>query len=98
MLSSILMGAMCWWYSFIVTYRMLGWAFVCIGVLCGGLGVVPMAIYAAANRGDAVAFLSVTAALAMTVIPRSIAKSIRMRIVMRRNAARARVGYWLPGE
>ena len=96
--SSVLMGVMCWWHSIIVTYRLLGWACVCVGVLCGGIGVVPMAIYAAVTRSDGVIFVNLTMALVLTLIPRFIARSIKIRLAMRREAARTKEGYWTVGE
>src|ERR1035438_3185364 len=42
--SSIFTGVTCWWYSFIICYRELGTAAVIVGVLGGGIGVVPLAV------------------------------------------------------
>src|ERR1700733_4570745 len=46
--SSLLIGIVCWWQSFIVTYRLLGGGALIAGTLCLGIGVVPGALYATA--------------------------------------------------
>jgi hypothetical protein len=78
-LSSLLTGIVCWWQSFIVTYRLLGGTVLAIGTLCGIIGVVPPALYATAARNDGVTFGEIAVTLVLTVAGRFIAKAITNR-------------------
>jgi hypothetical protein len=86
--SSWLIGAVCWWQSFIVTYRLLGLFSVVTGLLFGGVGVVPFALFAVAAKGDWNIFgnlmITLNLTLAARVLARIIAKrAARMRLAIR---------------
>lgn len=88
--SSVFIGGVCWWQSFIVTYRLLGWLSVVAGLLLAGVGVVPMALFATVlkRQRDVLAYLLTEAAL--TVVPRLAARFITNRAERMRVAAVAR--------
>lgn len=77
--SSLFVGGVCWWHAFIVTYRLMGWLAVVIGVLLAGIGVVPMALFAAGVRNDWEIFRDLMAAAILTIVPRIIARFITKR-------------------
>jgi len=91
--SSIVIGGVCWWQSVIVTYRMLGWLCVVVGLALVGLGVVPMALAITAARGEWSEFGSLLATAALTLIPRYIAKSMTRRATKAQFAGRAKTYY-----
>lgn len=78
-ISSFIIGGVCWWQSFIVTYRMLGWLSVVIGLLFAGLGVVPMALVATGMRGDRDVFGDLLLGAGLTLLPRYAAKFMTNR-------------------
>jgi hypothetical protein len=87
-LSSWFIGGVCWWQSFIVTYRLLGLLSVATGLLFAGVGVVPIALFASASRGQWNIFgnlmITLNLALAARVLARIIAnRSARMRLANR---------------
>ncbi len=73
-LSTLFIGLVCWWQAFIVTYRMMGWLATSIGLLCVGVGVVPIGIFATATNGDRAAFANILTAAFLTVAGRVIAR------------------------
>ncbi|HVW10487.1 MAG TPA: hypothetical protein VHC90_17990 [Bryobacteraceae bacterium] len=77
--TSLFVGGVCWWQSLIATYRLLGWLAVSIGILCGGVGVVPMALFATGVRGNWDLFRDIAIGGILTVVPRIIAKFIEKR-------------------
>jgi hypothetical protein len=77
--SSLLIGIVCWWQSFIVTYRLLGGVALMIGTLCMGIGVVPAALYATASRNDAGTFGEILVPLVLTAAARFLARAITGR-------------------
>lgn len=77
--SSIFVGAACWSYSLVATYRILGRLSVAIGLLFAGLGVVPIAIYGAVLRGHRDVFWNVLGGVVLTIAPRMLAKLIVSR-------------------
>ena len=78
--SALLIGIVCWWESFIVTYRMLGVLAVIVGTLFAGVGVVPLAIFASASRDDGGTFGEIMLMLVLALVARSMAKRIVNRI------------------
>jgi hypothetical protein len=78
-ISSIVIAGVCWWHSFIVTFRLLGWLATAVGILCGGIGVIPMALLATAAKGDWDVFAAIIAALSLAIAPRLIARSLGNR-------------------
>ena len=77
--SSLLIGIVCWWQSFIVTYRLLGGVALIAGTLCMGIGVVPAALFATASRNDGSTFGEILVALVLTVAARFLARAITNR-------------------
>ncbi len=77
--SSLFVGGVCWWQSLIVTYKLLGWLAVSVGLICGGVGVVPMALFATGVRNDWDLFRDISLGAFLTVVPRIIAKFIEKR-------------------
>ena len=77
--SSLLIGIVCWWQSFIVTYRLLGGGALIAGTLCLGIGVVPGALYATASTNDGLTFGEIMVTLVLTIAARFIAKAITSR-------------------
>lgn len=77
--SSVFVGGVCWWHAFIVTYRLMGWLATVIGVLLAGIGVIPMALFAAGVKNDWEIFRDLVAASILTIVPRIIAKFITAR-------------------
>jgi hypothetical protein len=88
--SSLYVAGVCWVHCFIVTYRMMGWLAVMTGLLFAGVGVVPMALLATATKGDWNTFGGLSATLALTLIPRILAKLIARRSARMQLSARAR--------
>ena len=83
--SSIFTGFTCWWYSFIICYRALGTAALIVGVLGGGLGVVPVAVVGVFIRSFWAPelwaiFRNLIIALALVFGPRALAAFIAYRI------------------
>jgi hypothetical protein len=72
-------ASVCWWQSFIVTYRLLGGIALISGILCVGIGVVPAALFATASTSDRLAFGEIMATLVLTVAARFLAKAITSR-------------------
>jgi hypothetical protein len=54
--SSLLIGIVCWWQSLIATYRLPGGTALIAGTVFMGIGVVPAALFAAANTNDGLTF------------------------------------------
>ena len=77
--SSLLIGIVCWWQSFIVTYRLLGGVALIAGTLCMGVGVVPAALYATAARNDGGTFGEILLTLVLMIAGRFLAKAITGR-------------------
>ena len=77
--SSLLIGIVCWWQSFVVTYRLLGGAALIAGTLCMGIGVVPAALFATASTNDGLTFGEIMVTLVLTVAARFLAKAITSR-------------------
>lgn len=92
-ISSLLIGGVCWWQSCIVTFRLLGWLAVAIGLLLAGVGVVPMALFATAVKGDWIVFGEILAGVFLTVIPRLIAKFMTNRTARMNAATRPKTYY-----
>jgi hypothetical protein len=83
--SSIFTGFTCWWYSFIICYRVLGTAALIVGVLFGGIGVVPLAVVGVFIRSFWapelwVTFWNLILALALVFGPRVLVAFIAYRI------------------
>ncbi len=75
--SSLLIGIVCWWQSFIVTYRLLGGGCsVIAGTVFMGIGVVPAALFATASTNDDLTFGEIMVTLVLTVAARVLAKAI----------------------
>lgn len=77
--SSLLIGIVCWWQSFIVTYRLLGGAALIAGTLCMGVGVVPAALFATASRNDGGTFGEIMLTLVLAIAARFLARAINGR-------------------
>jgi hypothetical protein len=77
--SALLIGIVCWWQSFIVTYRLLGGAVLIAGTLFMGIGVVPAALFATASTNDGLTFGEIMVTLVLTVAARFLAKAITSR-------------------
>ncbi len=77
--SSLYMGGVCWWQALIVTWHLLGSFAVSIGLLCAGIGVIPMALFATgvSNQWDPFRDLIISAIL--TIVPRIVANFITKR-------------------
>ncbi len=88
--SSLFVGVVCAWQSVIVGYRLMGWLAVVTGLMFAGVGVVPMALLASANKGEWNTFGSLSAALALTIIPRVLAKLIAKRSARMKLSGRTR--------
>jgi hypothetical protein len=78
--SAILFGIVCWWQSFIVTYRMLGGLALIAGTLFAGVGVVPLALFAAATGGQGGTLGEIVAVLVLMLIARLLAKAVEHRL------------------
>jgi hypothetical protein len=89
-LSSWLIGGVCWWQSFIVTYRLLGLISVATGLLFAGVGVVPMALVASAAKGEWNIFGNLMITLNLTLAARVLARIIAKRAARMRLAIRPR--------
>jgi len=89
-LSSWFIGGVCWWQSFIVTYRLLGLLSVATGLLFAGVGVVPIALFASASRGQWNIFGNLMITLNLTLAARILARIIAKRAARMRLAIRAR--------
>jgi hypothetical protein len=92
-MTSVFIGAVCWWQSVIVTYRMLGWLCVATGLLFVGVGVVPLAVIATASKGEWIVFVDLMGALALTLISRLIARVMSNRAARLNLAGRTRTHY-----
>jgi hypothetical protein len=77
--SSLLIGIVCWWQAFIVTYRLLGGVALIAGTICMGIGVVPAALYATASRNDGGTFGEIMVTLVLTVAARFLVRAITGR-------------------
>jgi hypothetical protein len=77
--SALLIGIVCWWQSFIVTYRLLGGAALIVGTLCMGIGVVPAALFATASTNDDLTFAEIMVTLVLTLTAWFLAKAITSR-------------------
>ncbi|HEY4086565.1 MAG TPA: hypothetical protein VGM43_11540 [Bryobacteraceae bacterium] len=77
--SSLFMGGLCWWQSLIVTWHLLGSFAVSVGLLCAGVGVIPMALFATAVRGQWDPFRDLAISAILTLVPRIVAKFIAKR-------------------
>ena len=69
--SSYLLGFTWWVFSFIVTYRTLGAAWLLIGVFTG-LGVIPLAVVGILVRGLWTAVPDLIFAVAITFLPKAL--------------------------
>jgi len=77
--SSLYMGGVCWWQALIVTWHLLGSFAVSVGLLCAGIGVVPMALFATGVRGQWDPFRDLAISAILTLVPRIVAKFIAKR-------------------
>jgi len=77
--SSLFMGGVCWWQSLIVTWQLLGSFAVSVGLLCAGIGVIPMALFATGARGQWDPFRDLAISAILTLVPRIVAKFIAKR-------------------
>ena len=78
--SSLLIGIVCWWQSFVATYRLLGGVALIAGTVCMGIGVVPAALYATASANDGGTFGEIIVTLVLTVAARIMARAIASRV------------------
>jgi hypothetical protein len=78
--SAVLIGIVCWWQSFIVTYRLLGGLALIAGTLFAGVGVVPLALFATATRDDGGTFGEIIVTLALTLVARGTATMVVNRL------------------
>ena len=92
--SSLFVGLVCWWQAFIVTYRLLGWLCVVTGLFFGGVGIVPLALFATAGRGDWDVFGNILATAALTLVARSVAKTITKRRLRKQLPGKPNT-YWI---
>src|SRR5260370_38199541 len=92
MYSSIFTGFVCWWYSFIVSYRVLGGFWLGVGLLVGGIGIVPIAIIGTAIAGLWLLFWNVVLAIVLTFAPRVLASVIAYRYAKHEEAERQEAG------
>lgn len=76
---SLFVGGVCCWHAFIVTYRLLGWLAAAVGVLLGGVGIVPMALFATGVRNEWEIFRDLMAGAILAIVPRIIARFITNR-------------------
>ena len=86
--SSILIGFVCWWHCVVVADRLLGSLVTAVGLLCGGIGVVPAALFASARERDWDFVSNILVLTLLMVIARTVAKLItarapRTRLVLR---------------
>jgi uncharacterized membrane protein len=79
-ISSLLTAGVCWWQSLIVTYHLMGWFAVVMGLFFAGVGVVPMAILASAAKGQWDTFGNLMATLGLTLLARILARIIANRV------------------
>jgi hypothetical protein len=77
--SSFYMGGVCWWQALIVTWKLLGSFAVSVGLLCAGIGVIPMALFATGVRGEWDLFRDLAISAILTLVPRIVAKFITKR-------------------
>jgi hypothetical protein len=77
--SSLFMGGVCWWQALIVTWKLLGSFAVSVGLLCAGVGVIPMALFATGVRGEWDLFRDLVTSAILTLVPRIVAKFIARR-------------------
>jgi hypothetical protein len=77
--SSVFMGGVCWWQSLIVTWHLLGSFAVSVGLLCAGVGVIPMALFATGVRGQWDPFRDLAVSAILALVPRIVAKFITRR-------------------
>jgi hypothetical protein len=78
-ISSLFMGSVCWWQALIVTWQLLGSFAVSVGLLCAGIGVIPMALFATGVRGQWDPFRDLIISAILTLVPRIVAKFITKR-------------------
>jgi hypothetical protein len=88
--SSLFIGGVCCWHSFIVTYRLMGSLAVIMGLMFAGVGVVPMALLASATRSDWSIFENLAVTLVLTILPRILAKIIAKRSARMQLSTRGR--------
>jgi hypothetical protein len=77
--SSLVMGGVCWWQALIVTWQLLGSFAVSVGLLCAGIGVIPMALFATGVRGQWDPFRDLAISAILALVPRIVAKFISKR-------------------
>jgi hypothetical protein len=77
--SSLFMGGVCWWQALIVTWKLLGSFAVSVGLLCAGVGVIPMALFATGVRAEWDLFRDLAISAILTLVPRIVAKFISRR-------------------
>jgi hypothetical protein len=77
--SSFYMGGVCWWQSLIVTWHLLGSFAVSVGLLCAGIGVIPMALFATGVNSQWDPFRDLIVSAILTLVPRIVAKFIAKR-------------------
>jgi hypothetical protein len=77
--SALLIGIVCWWQSFIVTYRMLGGLALIAGTLFAGVGVAPLALFATAKSDRGETFGEIMVTLVLMLAARFMARAIAGR-------------------
>ena len=77
--SSLFMGGVCWWQALIVTWHLLGAFAVSVGLLCAGIGVIPMALFATGVHGQWDPFRDLAISAILTLVPRIVAKFVSRR-------------------
>ncbi|SPF52943.1 membrane hypothetical protein [Candidatus Sulfopaludibacter sp. SbA4] len=87
--SSIYTGFTCWWYSFIISYKVLGVVGLAGGLLLCGVGVVPLAIFGAARHGIWTVFWNLILAVALVFGPRILAVFVMYRHAKREETREA---------
>jgi len=70
MCSSYYTGFVCWWWSIIVCYTAFGGAFLSVGLLLGGIGVIPLAVFGTATHGIWPVFWDLILGVAFMIGPR----------------------------
>jgi hypothetical protein len=97
--SSYYMGLRCWWFCFILCYRVFGGVWLLLGLLLAGIGVVPLAFFGLIVKsfwtpGLGPWLLSVFVAIMLSVLPRFLGLWIIYRCEKRNESEKPETPDW----
>lgn len=70
---SFIFGATTWLYAVVITFAMLGWIWLVIGLLIAGIGVLPLGLIASLIKGNFYIFFSLLIPFIVTFGSRALA-------------------------